>query len=585
MNLMLPVFVKLPKGKITHRPAVLVYISVASIQDFVYFANMNMAEEAEINLGNRRWSLKGMTALVTGGTRGIGHAIVEELARFGAVVHTCSRNQTELNECLLEWKRKGLRVTGSVCDLTSRAEREKLMETVSSAFHGKLNILVNNAGVAIVKETTEFTADDFSTIMGTNFESGYHLCQLAHPIVKASGNGSIVFISSIASVKALPLCSIYSATKGALNQLTRNLAYPTAKEVVDRIVSQTPIHRPGETNEVSSLVAFLCFPAASYITGQVFANLAKISMAECEINLGGGRWSLKGMTALVTGGTRGIGHAIVEELARFGAIVHTCSRNQTELNQRLLDWESKGLTVTASVCDLLSRAQREKLMDTVSSVFHGKLNILVNNAGVTTVPKETTEFTAEDFSAIMGTNFESAYHLCQLAHPLLKSSGNGSIVFISSVGGVKAFPLCSIYSASKAAMNQLTKNLACEWAKDNIRANSVAPGVTRTSLLDNVEQDPKGMEVVSRLVSQNPIGRIGEPNEVSSLVAFLCFPAASYITGQLRWVSKMIQHTVPGLSKENDGNLCIQVKVLLASQDLWDIVRKGLCETYLTTRR
>lgn len=66
----------------------------------------------------------------------------------------------------------------------------------------------------MVKETTEFTADDFSTIMGTNFESGYHLCQLAHPIVKASGNGSIVFISSITSVKALPLCSIYSATKG-----------------------------------------------------------------------------------------------------------------------------------------------------------------------------------------------------------------------------------------------------------------------------------------------------------------------------------------------------------------------------------
>ncbi|KAJ0088362.1 hypothetical protein Patl1_31817 [Pistacia atlantica] len=109
----------------------------------------------------QRWSLKGMTALVTGGTKGIGYAIVEELAEFGATVHTCSRNQTELNDRIKEWDNKGFKVSGSVCDLQVRADREKLMETVSLMFDGKLNVLVNNVGTAIIKESTEFTAEDF----------------------------------------------------------------------------------------------------------------------------------------------------------------------------------------------------------------------------------------------------------------------------------------------------------------------------------------------------------------------------------------------------------------------------------------
>ncbi|XAR50905.1 Tropinone reductase I [Bertholletia excelsa] len=139
--------------------------------------------------------------------------------------------------------------------------------------------------------------------------------------------------------------------------------------------------------------------------------------------------------------------------------------------------------VTGCVCDVSSRGQREKLMETVSSVFSGKLNILVNNAG-RGLFKEITEVTAEDYSTIMGTNFESAYHLCQLAHPLFRASGKGSVVFISSIAGLVGLPRLSIYAASKGAMNQITRSLACEWAKDNIRINTVAPGVISTSLVE-----------------------------------------------------------------------------------------------------
>ncbi|KAF5182606.1 Tropinone reductase-like protein [Thalictrum thalictroides] len=131
---------------------------------------------------------------------------------------------------------------------------------------------------------------------------------------------------------------------------------------------------------------------------------------------------------------------------------------------------------------------------------------------------------------MMTTNFEAAYHFCQLAYPLLKASGNGSIVFISSIAGVSGFDAGSVYAATKGAINQVTKNLACEWAKDNIRANSIAPGLIRTVM---TERALKSEHFMNTFNSLTPLRRPGEPKDVSSLVAFLCLPAASYITGQI----------------------------------------------------
>ncbi|KAG2331958.1 hypothetical protein Bca52824_003138 [Brassica carinata] len=191
------------------------------------------------------------------------------------------------------------------------------------------------------------------------------------------------------------------------------------------------------------------------------------------------RWSLAGMTALVTGGSKGLGKAVVEELSILGARVHTCARDETKLQESLCGWQAKGFQVTTSACDVSSRAKREKLMETVSIVFQGKLNILVNNVG-TCITKPTTEFTEEDLSFLMATNLESAFHLSQLAHPLLKASGTGSIVFMSSTAGVVHINVGSIYGATKGALNQLARNLACEWASDSIRVNSVCPCISVT---------------------------------------------------------------------------------------------------------
>nr|GMD38952.1 tropinone reductase homolog [Ipomoea batatas] len=200
-----------------------------------------------MSIGQGKWSLQGMTALVTGGTRGIGYAIIEELAGFGAEVYTCSRNQNDVDECVKRWREKGLKVAGSACDISSRHQREELMEKVANHFNGKLNILVNNAGTIVPKDAIEFTAEDYTNVMGTNFEASFHLCQLAYPYLKASEKGSIVFNSSAAGI--LPI-------------------YSESSEEIQGMLRRTPISRAGEVGEVSSLVAFLCLPAASYITGQ-----------------------------------------------------------------------------------------------------------------------------------------------------------------------------------------------------------------------------------------------------------------------------------------------------------------------------
>jgi Tropinone reductase 1 len=231
------------------------------------------------------------------------------------------------------------------------------------------------------------------------------------------------------------------------------------------------------------------------------------------------RWSLRGKTALVTGCTSGIGLGIADELLRFGANVIGVARD----NDRLREWSAARERVRAIRGDVTSAADRDSIFTEID-----RLDMLINNAG-TNIRKPTADYTDEEYVHLRETNQDSVFAMCRAAYPLLRRSGDAAIVNVVSVAAFRNLGTGTPYAMSKAAVVQMTRAIAAEWAKDGIRVNAIAPWYIRTPLAEPVLKDPVRLE---KILARTPLGRIGEIEEVSGLAAFLCLPASSYITGQ-----------------------------------------------------
>lgn len=232
-----------------------------------------------------------------------------------------------------------------------------------------------------------------------------------------------------------------------------------------------------------------------------------------------------GQIALVTGAGRGIGRAVAARLAADGALVALCARSLDQLEDAAAEIGAERALVVPG--DLSDPATPARVVTEVIAA-HGRIDVLVNAAGISPVWARAEETTVEDWDAILATNVRSAFLLSQCAGREMLARGAGSIVNVASIGALVALPRLVAYCAAKAALVALTKVLAVEWAGRGVRVNAVAPGYVETDMTSGLMGHAR---LGPELLAMTPLGRLGHPVEIADAVAFLASSQAGFITG------------------------------------------------------
>lgn len=238
-------------------------------------------------------------------------------------------------------------------------------------------------------------------------------------------------------------------------------------------------------------------------------------------------FDLAGRVAVVIGATSGIGRAIAVGLAQHGADVVPSGRRSEHLEQVCREIETAGRRTLVHTADATSRQSIDRLRDAVLKQF-GRIDILVNAAGFT-IKKPAISLREDEWQSILDTNLTGVLRACQSFYEPLKASGRGRIVNIASLSSFRAFHEAAAYSASKTGLLSLTRSLACEWAREGICVNAIAPGVFPTDLnREFILGTPRGQEMLMR----TPMARFGKPEELIGAAVLLASDSASFLTGQ-----------------------------------------------------
>lgn len=240
------------------------------------------------------------------------------------------------------------------------------------------------------------------------------------------------------------------------------------------------------------------------------------------------RFRLDDDVAIVTGAGRGMGRAIAIALSEAGAAVTLASRTQSELDDVAGEIASRGGRALPVSCDVRRRGDIERVVHETVRQF-GSVDVLVNNAGIFQVWAQPQDVSEEEWDDVFTTDLKSAFLASQLAGRHMVAQGKGSIINVASIAGCVALPLTASYTASKAGLIGLTKVLALDWARHNVRVNAVAPGFIATPANAALRADVAARTAVE---ANTPLGRFGEVEEVATTAVFLASRAASYITGE-----------------------------------------------------
>jgi NAD(P)-dependent dehydrogenase (short-subunit alcohol dehydrogenase family) len=239
-------------------------------------------------------------------------------------------------------------------------------------------------------------------------------------------------------------------------------------------------------------------------------------------------FDLTGKVAVITGSSKGIGRAIAERMAEHGAKVVVSSRKQDACDVVTQAIIAKGGEAVTKTCNIGRKEELEALVDATVEKFGG-IDILVCNAAVNPYYGLSVNAPDEAYDRIMNYNVRSNFWLCNMALPGMAARGGGSVVIISSIGGLRGSTHLGIYAISKAADMQLARNLACEYGRHNIRVNCIAPGLIKTDFAKALWDNP---ETLKASTARSPLLRIGEPDEIAGAAVFLASTAGTFMTGQ-----------------------------------------------------
>ena len=238
-------------------------------------------------------------------------------------------------------------------------------------------------------------------------------------------------------------------------------------------------------------------------------------------------FDLSGRVAIVTGGNGGIGLGMAAGLARAGASLLIAGRKEDKNRAAVAELEALGATAAAVRVEITDRASVQAMVAAAGERF-GRLDILVNNAG-TNIRKQPEDYTVEEWHTVIETNLSSAFHCCQAAYRPMIAAGGGKIINIGSMMSIFGASFTMPYASSKGGIVQMTKALACAWAKDNIQVNAVLPGWIDTTLTRQARQQIEGLH--ERVVARTPAGRWGVPRDFAGIAVFLAAPASDFLTG------------------------------------------------------